>query len=385
MPSGGTKRKRLSLQKRHIGRKLMAEEEKEFNISPKIEELQKKLDKDPDSKIFLPLAEEYRKSGMPEEAIAICQEGLKKQPNYMSARVVLGRAYMELKKMIEAQAEFEEVISKIPDNLMANKYLGDIYFMQGNLKNAVERYQMVIRLDPSNEEVASKIKDISEKLDQQIPIPVSPEEVPGEPPSPPSEEEEQTEALPEERPKEEEHQEEPSEKKPEEEEKPSHMTIDLTEEESSVPIPEERPEEPQPQPLQPPLPLQEESSFHPPAAEESTPIPSEPKLPAIDEEKSELTTATIAELYAKQGLFDKALKLYNQLLEANPGNMELKFRYDQLLDRKKEEETKKKEAKEIPSAMKKEEEAIRRKKIETLNKWLEALKKKRPPHPNPDV
>ena len=374
----------------------MAEEEREFNISPKIEQLQKKLDKDPDSKVFLLLAEEYRKSGMQEEAIAVCQEGLIKHPNYTSARVVLGRAYMELKKMLEAQAEFEEVISKIPDNLIANKFLGDLYFMQGNLNSALERYQVVIRLDPSNEEVASKIKNISEKLVQQIPIAVPSEEAPDELPSPPSEEAEPTDTPSEEKPEKDESLVEPFEERPEEneykeelteegEEKPSKMMIDLTEQENSIPIPEARPEEPQPPPSQPPPPLSEESSILPPATEESSALPSEPEIPAIDEEKNELTTATIAELYAKQGLFDKAIKLYIELLEANPDNMELKFRYDQLLDRKKQEETRQKETKGIPPIMDEGEEAIRKKKIEMLNKWLETLKKKRPPQSDSDV
>ncbi|MFB0518943.1 MAG: tetratricopeptide repeat protein [Acidobacteriota bacterium] len=388
----------------------MAEEEREFNISPKIEQLQKKLDKDPDSKVFLLLAEEYRKSGMQEEAIAVCQEGLKKHPNYTSARVVLGRAYMELKKMLEAQAEFEEVISKIPDNLIANKFLGDIYFMQGNFNSALERYQVVIRLDPSNEEVASKIKNVSEKLVQQIPIAVPSEETPDELPSPPSEEAELTDTPSEERPEEDEQEEELSEEKPEDderlaepfekrpeeneykealteegEEKPSQMMLDLTKQENSIPVPESRPDEPQLQPPQPAPPLKEESFILPPATEEPSALPSEPEIPAIDEEKNELTTATIAELYAKQGLFDKAIKLYNELLEANPDNMELKFRYDQLLDRKKQEETRQEETKGIPPIMDEGEEAIRKKKIEMLNKWLETLKKKRPPQSDSDV
>jgi len=343
----------------------MAEDTREFNISPRIEELQKKLDRDPDSNIFLPLAEEYRKSGMLEEAITICQEGLTKHPNYVSARVVLGRAYMDLKRMIEAQAEFEEVISKIPDNLTANKYLGDIYFLQGNLKSALERYQTVASVAPYNKEVASKVKDILEKLDQQTVIDVPPAELPGE-----------TQATSEE--------EQPEEPTEEREEKPPEMLIDLTEEESSLPISEEKPEEPPSQAPQPIPPLPEESS-PPPPLEEPPAAPSEPELPATEEEEDELATATIAELYAKQGLFDKAIKVYEQLFEANPDNRELKFRYEQLLDLKKREEARKEEKTTAPSFMEKGEEDTKRRKIESLNKWLETLNKKRPPQQDTDV
>ncbi len=63
--------------------------------------------------------------------------------------------------------------------------------------------------------------------------------------------------------------------------------------------------------------------------------------------------------------------------------MELKFRFDQLLDRKKEEENRKEETDVTPPA-KDTEEALRKEKIEMLNKWLEELKKKRPSQSNPD-
>ena len=88
-----------------------------LNIPPRIEALKRKYDADPSSTVFLQLAEEYRKHGMFDEAILICEDGLKKHPNYTSAHVALGRALMGAEKSEQAQLEFEKVLKIAPDNI----------------------------------------------------------------------------------------------------------------------------------------------------------------------------------------------------------------------------------------------------------------------------
>ena len=95
--------------------------------SKDIEKLKERVDKDPNSKLFVPLAEEYRKEGLVEEAIKVLQDGLERQPGYMSARVALGKIYLEKGMPQEARGEFENVIKAIPDNLYAHKKLAEIY------------------------------------------------------------------------------------------------------------------------------------------------------------------------------------------------------------------------------------------------------------------
>jgi two-component SAPR family response regulator len=56
-----------------------------------VDELKKRLTQNPDSLIFVPLADAYRKAGLLQDAIDVCTKGLEKHPTYMSARVVLGR------------------------------------------------------------------------------------------------------------------------------------------------------------------------------------------------------------------------------------------------------------------------------------------------------
>ncbi|MBA4374021.1 MAG: hypothetical protein C0402_14315 [Thermodesulfovibrio sp.] len=125
-----------------------------------IEKLKEKVDKDPNSKLFVPLAEEYRKEGMLDEAIGVLLSGVEKQPGYMSARVSLGKIYVEKEMLKEAQAEFEQVIKSIPDNLYAHKKLADIYRSTGDTQQAIRSYKTVLRLNAMDEEALISLSEL---------------------------------------------------------------------------------------------------------------------------------------------------------------------------------------------------------------------------------
>lgn len=125
-----------------------------------IERLKEKVDKDPNSKLFIPLAEEYKKAGMFDEAIDVLTKGLEKQPGYMSARVSLGKIYFERGMLQEAKAEFEKVIGAIPDNLYAHKKLAEISRDLGERDKAVKEFKTVLKLNPMDEWAATNLSDI---------------------------------------------------------------------------------------------------------------------------------------------------------------------------------------------------------------------------------
>lgn len=125
-----------------------------------IEKLRIRVEKDPNSRLFLPLAEEYRKAGMLDEAIAALLNGLKRQPGYTSARVALGKIYLEKNMLNEARAEFENVVSVIPDNLFAHRKLADIYKEIGDAQKALSEYRLVVRLNPLDEEARMYLESL---------------------------------------------------------------------------------------------------------------------------------------------------------------------------------------------------------------------------------
>lgn len=126
-----------------------------------IEKLKERLAKDPSSKLFVPLAEEYRKAGMFDEAIEVLKNGLDLQPSYMSARVSLGKIYLEKDMVEEARVEFEQVTKAIPDNLFAHKKLAEIYRELGDPIRALERYEFVLKLNPLDEDAKINVESLS--------------------------------------------------------------------------------------------------------------------------------------------------------------------------------------------------------------------------------
>jgi tetratricopeptide (TPR) repeat protein len=93
----------------------------------RIEDLRRRIQKDPASIAFAQLAEEHRRAGDWEEAVRVCEAGLARHPAYLSARVTLGRALFELGRMDDARAEFLRVLESSPDNLVAIGKLAEIH------------------------------------------------------------------------------------------------------------------------------------------------------------------------------------------------------------------------------------------------------------------
>jgi tetratricopeptide (TPR) repeat protein len=101
----------------------------------RIEDLRRRVLKDPASIAFAQLAEEHRRAGQYEEAVDVASAGLAHHPAYLSARVTLGRALLELGRLDEAAAEFEYVVRSAPDNLTAVRQLADIHHRRRQASN----------------------------------------------------------------------------------------------------------------------------------------------------------------------------------------------------------------------------------------------------------
>ena len=120
--------------------------------SPEIIKLMDKMTQNPTSRLFVPLAEEYLKCDMVEEALIVLVEGIKNHPSYVAARVMLGKIYLQKNQIPEAQSEFEQVITANPENILAHKKLASIYQGQGQIEKALESCKKVLAIDPSDKE-----------------------------------------------------------------------------------------------------------------------------------------------------------------------------------------------------------------------------------------
>jgi tetratricopeptide (TPR) repeat protein len=147
--------------------------------NPRIEELKRRVQVDPASIAFAALAEEYRRSGRYEEAIATCRSGLQRHPAYLSARVTLGRSLLETGQFDEAREELEQVLRAAPENLAAIRGLAEIHDRRGELPEALEHYRSAMNVAKSDVEPEATVDDLSKRIIPTEPEPVSiPEPVP---------------------------------------------------------------------------------------------------------------------------------------------------------------------------------------------------------------
>ena len=128
--------------------------------NPRIDELRKKLDKEPGSRLFAQLAEELRKDGDFEDAISVAREGLQKHPNYPSARLTLGHALYDTGEWDAARVEFELVLKGAPDNILASRLLGESLENLGDVPGALSRYKKTLVLAPGDKQVLARIEGL---------------------------------------------------------------------------------------------------------------------------------------------------------------------------------------------------------------------------------
>ena len=119
-----------------------------MSVNPRIEELRRRVQADPASIAFAALAEEYRRVGSYNEAIEACIAGLKRHPSYVSARVTLGRALVEIGDFDAASVELEQVLRSAPENLAAIRTLADIHRRRGEIPETIDQYDT--SSDPAN-------------------------------------------------------------------------------------------------------------------------------------------------------------------------------------------------------------------------------------------
>lgn len=108
----------------------------------RIRELQKRVEREPGSRYFVPLADELRKAGRLAEAIATLEAGLAVHTGYVAARIALARAYLEAGRIENSMAAFSRALADDPSNLVAAKALGDLHVSRGEPLEALKRYRL---------------------------------------------------------------------------------------------------------------------------------------------------------------------------------------------------------------------------------------------------
>jgi tetratricopeptide (TPR) repeat protein len=273
--------------------------------NPKIEELRFRVKTDPKSRLFFPLAEELRKIDQLGEAEQVLRTGLTQHPTYLSAWVSLGRVLREEDKYAEAVDALTKALQLDPGNVVAARLLADAYLDLGDKLEAIKKYKLVRALLPANEELDGIIERLEDELnpvtvfkadDTLAAAPTVAAQVMGD--------EEPMRAA---------HAESPFEE----------PVTDYSAAAVSVERPEGVHVEPAPLAAEVPAPWPDEEA----ASEVFAPAEA-PPAPQVEDVAN---TMTMADLYVRQGFLDKARQIYQNILQRDPDNSEVRHKLDALV------------------------------------------------------
>jgi len=161
-------------------------------IAVEIDRLATAVAKDPRSKDFLPLAEEYIKADMWQEAAGVLEDGLKVYPGFVTAMAALGRVYEQLGQSAKAKTILEEVVTQRPDNLRAHRILAKLYQGEGQAELALRSCTAILNANPFDEEALALKRSVTGAPDDPPPSKrdkkrLNTEAIPGKvPPVPPT-------------------------------------------------------------------------------------------------------------------------------------------------------------------------------------------------------
>ncbi len=142
-----------------------------MSANTRLEDLRRRVQQDPSSIAFAQLAEEYRRGGQLQEAVDVCRAGLTIHPGYLSARVTLGRALLELQDLEAAQQELELVLKSAAENLAAIRGLAEIHHRRGSLAEALVQYRAALALARNDPDLEQTVNDLAAQLEPVAQVP----------------------------------------------------------------------------------------------------------------------------------------------------------------------------------------------------------------------
>ena len=257
-----------------------------------IAKLEKAFRRDPDFPHFARLADRYLQRGRTARALELCQKGCEDFPDYATGFIVLSKCYEKRGNLEEAREAMSQALRLDPENPSGYKRLAHLFEQLGVAPQGLQSLRQAAYLDPFDASLAKRIDRFAGQTHQDAPTPEpkpEPEELvasaasqaldakaaqPQTLPPPQSSEDEDRDAL-------------------------YGDTDDSELFRLLQEIEEEKVPEPVPTPEEPP-----------------TPADSEPSAP----KSKRIATMTLAEIYTTQGLTQKAIETYRELLKQEPTN-----------------------------------------------------------------
>jgi tetratricopeptide (TPR) repeat protein len=239
-----------------------------------IKTFEEKLAKFPDSYCFARLSEVYLKVGLIDDALHTARQGVAKYPGYLAGQRALAMACHARGLTDECMTALKLLTVALPEDQQAQKLLGRLLADTGDQDSARKAFQAVLEFDPDDVECLVELESLEVSGGSIHPSPYMDEDA--------------------------------------EEEIIEDIEI-LEEVEAEVEVEVEKEKE---------VEVEVEEEIEAKAEGKPEPEPEQYNDP--------LSTATLAELYVKQGFTQKALEIYRSILADDPGNSSVSNRIAEL-------------------------------------------------------
>ncbi len=134
----------------------------------RLEELKRLLQRDPTSRQFLALAEEYRRHGKYRDAVITLERGLSLHQTSVAGHVALGKTYQQLDRLEDAIRAFTNALRIDRENLVAIRQLAEVYLAKGDKVEAIKKLKLYRGLKAGDRDVNDIIARLEEEMSAAV-------------------------------------------------------------------------------------------------------------------------------------------------------------------------------------------------------------------------
>jgi predicted Zn-dependent protease len=126
-------------------------------VTAAIRRYEERLAKDPGSLVFATLADLYRKVGRFSNAETLCREGLRRFPQYTTARLILARTLLDAGDDDAAIRELNGIVTASPKDGQCRRLLAEAERRRGDVEAAIRHLEAAVELDPGDREAKTTL------------------------------------------------------------------------------------------------------------------------------------------------------------------------------------------------------------------------------------
>ena len=130
------------------------------SIKEQVKFLLGKLEENEDSVLFARLADAYLQMDRVDEAIELCEKGIRKHPYYVTGHYVLGKCYLKKKLFDQAEKELTRVLLFDEKYIAAHRDYGELMAQIGWSNTCEMSYEEIVRIDPFNEKARQRLLEL---------------------------------------------------------------------------------------------------------------------------------------------------------------------------------------------------------------------------------